>query len=295
MVHNHHHPDALEYVLEGKPSASCQVRITDTSGETLPEDTIGLIEISGDNVTRGYYDDPETNERLIHDHWVNTGDLGFLHQKELIVTGRMKDIIFVNGQNLYPHDLEHAAQEIEGMEMGKVAFAGVREREEQDSILAFVLHKGSEERLVPLARELKIRMAQEFALEIDAIVPVKRMPKTTSGKIQRYQLVESYLTGEFKASTDALTGLMTQTRSEDSADELESTLLNIAREFITDKELSTEDNIFEIGTSSLTLAQIHERIEEKFPGQLDITDFFEYPTIKEIAEFLSDKRGTQPA
>jgi acyl carrier protein len=219
-----------------------------------------------------------------------------LHHGELVVTGREKEIIFVNGQNYYPHDLEQVTLEIEGMELGKVAVAGFRKNNEDvDTILVFVLHKGNLERLVTTAKTIKMQLAKELSIEVDEVVPVPRMPKTTSGKIQRYLLVESYLKKDFDEALLSLKKLLEEPETEDFAEGLEQQLLEIAREFITDKPLTTEDNIFEIGTSSLTLAQIHERIEEKFPGQLDITDFFEYPTIREIAEFLSSKDSSQPA
>ena len=105
---------ATSFVNVGRPVDDCQVRITD--GEDIPagEETIGHIQIKGVNVSAGYYNDKAaTDQAVTTDGWTRTGDLGFMMKEALYVTGRAKDIIFVNGQNYYPHDLERLACEIE--------------------------------------------------------------------------------------------------------------------------------------------------------------------------------------
>ena len=90
-------------------------------------DHVGHLLIRGDNVTRGYFQNPEANAAAITaDGWLRTGDLALWHDGELYVTGRSKEIIFVNGQNYYPHDLEAVLQHEPGLELGKVVAAGVR-------------------------------------------------------------------------------------------------------------------------------------------------------------------------
>ncbi len=77
----------------------------------LPAMYVGHIQIRGENVTRGYYDEPAADSAAFTaDGWLRTGDLGLMHDGELFVTGRLKEILFVNGQNYYPHDLEHIAE-----------------------------------------------------------------------------------------------------------------------------------------------------------------------------------------
>ena len=75
----------------------------------------------------------------------------------------------------------------------------------------------------------------------------------------------------------------------DQHSQVERTLKEICDSFLTDRPLGINDNIFELGTSSLTLAQIHQRIEAVYPGQLEVTDFFDYPTIAELAKYLEGK------
>ena len=95
----------------GKSVPFNHVRIAGDDDKELPENHIGHILISGDNVTKGYFENPEANAKgFTADGWLRTGDLGMLRAGELFITGRAKEIIFVNGQNYYPHDIESIAR-----------------------------------------------------------------------------------------------------------------------------------------------------------------------------------------
>ena len=123
------------------------------------------------------------------DGWLRTGDLGLLLDGETYITGRAKEILFVNGQNYYPHDLEAIAQRAPDMELGKVVVAGVRPPgAETDQLTVFVLHRGDLAEFPALATEITRLINEQAGLEVAQVVPVKRIPKTTSGKIQRHLL-----------------------------------------------------------------------------------------------------------
>ena len=106
---------------------------------------VGHILIRGDNVTAGYFEEPALNAAsFTADGWLRTGDLGLMHEGELYITGRHKEILFVNGQNYYPHDLERMLEDLPGLELGKVVVAGARPAGAQaDELLVFVLHRGA--------------------------------------------------------------------------------------------------------------------------------------------------------
>ena len=122
-------------------------------------------------------------------------------------------------------------------------------------------------------------------------MPVSRIPKTTSGKIQRHRLVEAYLDGAFNTALAELSALEGDTGEQADAlgNSLEVMLHGICNEVIIDRKVGLDDNLFDIGVSSLALAQIHERIEEIHPGQMDIVDVFDYPSIRELAAFMAAK------
>ncbi len=103
------------------------------------------------NVTRGYFADPEaTAAALDADGWLDTGDLGFFHEGGLYIAGRSKDIIFINGQNYYPYDLENIAQRAPGLDLNKVVTAGVAKPGAQgEELVVFVLHRGELAEFLP--------------------------------------------------------------------------------------------------------------------------------------------------
>ncbi|MEO8755130.1 MAG: AMP-binding protein, partial [Casimicrobiaceae bacterium] len=138
--------DSVELVRVGSPVAGCELRIADQHGNTVPPETVGRILIRGDNVSPGYYADAElTAAARTADGFVDTGDLGTLRDGELIVTGRIKEILFVAGQNHYPQDIELVVAQYAGIELGRAAAAGVRPpRAAPDDVLVFVVSKGDD-------------------------------------------------------------------------------------------------------------------------------------------------------
>jgi iturin family lipopeptide synthetase A len=118
--------DFAAFVDVGHPIDHVNVRICDEHNVVLPELTYGEIQIRGKSVTRGYWNQEETNRKVFtSDGWFCTGDMGFIRYKRLIVTGRIKDILFVNGQNFYAHDFERITEAVEGMDVGSAAAVGM--------------------------------------------------------------------------------------------------------------------------------------------------------------------------
>lgn len=285
--------DAVEFVLLGAPIRDCEVRICDDGDQALDEGHVGHVQIRGGNVTRGYYGHSGDGAGVFADpDWLRTGDLGFFHEGQLVITGRSKDIIFVNGQNYFPHDIEQLAQELDGLELGKVVAAGVTSPEAgTDELLLFILDRGALEDFAALARTVRGHISETTALDVAHVIPVARIPKTTSGKVQRHKLADGYLDGEYDAVLADLAALESPTSEEGAEGDLEQALSRICNSIVVDRPVGPDDNLFEIGISSLALAQIHARVEELYPGEMDIADVFEYPSIRELAAFMEAKRA----
>ena len=285
--------DTVELVSVGRPVAFCRMRICGDDDRDLPQGEVGNILISGENVTRGYFEDAAVNAAAFTaDGWLRTGDLGVLRQEQLFITGRAKEILFVNGQNYYPHDLESIAQGAAGLDLGKVVVAGVRPANAQtDQIIVFVLHRGTAKDFLPVANEVGKLINEHTGLEVADVVPVKRIPKTTSGKIQRHLLEESYVAGEFATELAEITALRAALRGPASVSrsDIEEKIRNICDAALEGKKLDLHDNLFEVGASSLKLIEIHEQIDREFPGQIDLTELFDFPTIAELATHLEGK------
>jgi len=289
--------DSVELVSVGRAIPHCQVRICADDDGNLPDGSVGHIHISGENVTQGYFEDAAVNAATFSaDGWLRTGDLGVMAQGDLFITGRAKEILFVNGQNYYPHDLEAIAQAVEGLDLGKVVIAGVRPADAQtDLIIVFVLHRGDIKEFLPLANAVAKLINEHTGLEVADVVPVKRIPKTTSGKIQRHLLEEGYVTGEFASELAEIAGLRASLRGPASASrtDIEEKIRTICDAALEGKKLDLHDNLFEVGASSLKLIEIHEQIDREFPGQIDLTELFDFPTIAELAGHLEGKLKAQ--
>jgi len=290
-------PGALVLMRVGRAIPYSELRLVDDSDQPISEACIGHVQIRGANVTSGYYRAPEANAAgFTADGWLRTGDLGFLHEGELVITGRAKEIIFVHGQNYFPHDIEAIVQHATGLELGKVAAAGCRPPgADTEQLVLFVLHRGPLDELLPVAREAARLVNEHAGLEVGELVPIRRMPKTTSGKIQRVALVESLLDGEFDAEISELRRLREAAHPAGSAatGEIEGRIQAIIDDLLPGKRVEPDDNLFEAGTSSLALVQIHERIDREFPGQIELSELFDYPSIRQLAAHLQQKLASE--
>ncbi len=288
---------SLELVCLGRPVQGTQLRIADADGQPVGDDTVGRVWIRGTNVTAGYYDNgPANDAALMGDGWLDTGDLGFTHNDDLLITGRAKEIIFVNGQNHYPQDLEVIVTRVDGVELNKVAAAGVRApAADTDELVLFVVFRGHMADFVPIARAVTSVVNHDTGLAVGHVVPIKHMPKTTSGKLQRAQLARDYAEGVFAEVVAELDTLLRPSDAEagdmESAGDIVADLKAICDEVAPDKNIGFGDDLFEIGLSSLELAQIHEGIEARWPDRLEVTDLFDYPTINDLAAYLENDKA----
>ena len=288
--------DALELVRVGTPVKGCTVRIADAAGNAVDEGTVGRILIRGDNVSPGYYQDPAlTAAARTPDGFLDTGDLGTLRNGELAVTGRIKEILFVAGQNHYPQDIELVLAQHAGIELGRAAAAGTRPAHAAtDDVLVFVLAKGDDlGAFAEVARTVRRVVNERMGLAVATVVPVRQFPKTTSGKIQRFALARDFEDGRFAAPLAELARIDNEAGAREAGVEgaLEQKLLAICQAALPNRKLSPDDNLFEIGTGSLTLAQIYEKVDATYPGHLEVTDFFEYPTVRTMAAFLARRQA----
>jgi acyl-CoA synthetase (AMP-forming)/AMP-acid ligase II/acyl carrier protein len=285
--------NAISFLKVGRPIRDVKLRIADDDDRALGDGLVGNIQLQGGSVTRGLYHAEEAAAKLFTaDGWLRTGDIGVLVNGDLVITGRSKDIIIVNGQNYYPHDLEEILAGMADFDLGKIVVCGVRPaHSKSEQIVVFLLYRQDLAAFAPLVVEVRERIAAHTGLEVDAVIPVSRIPKTTSGKVQRAHLSASYLDGEF---SDVMAGLAKLASNETKAvagdsDSLEAEILSVCLEFAKDRKVGLDDNLFEIGISSLTLTEIMLGVDQKFPGVVDVSDLFDYPTVREIAGLIRSR------
>lgn len=279
-------PDAVSFVKVGRPIRDVEMRLVDDTDKPIDDNCVGNIQLRGASVTERIYGDADATKAIFTDDgWLRTGDCGTLVDGQLVITGRSKDIIIVNGQNYYPHDIEDIAAQVEGLDLGKVVVAGSKTSGSQtEELLVFVLFRQSLDdfrRIVKAVREI---IGEHAGLEVDHVIPVTRVPKTTSGKVQRVKLLNAYLDGEY---AEVLQNLEPQVvAAVEHEDPLIAELMTICAEFSKERAIGPDDNLFEVGVSSLTLTEIVLAIDERYPGKLDISDLFDYPTLCQVADFL---------
>ena len=180
-------PGAVTFVGLGGPLAGTALRVTDDEGHDVPERRVGEIWVRSETLMAGYRGDGEATAAALVGGWLRTGDLGYVDQGELFVTGRKKDVIIRAGQNLVPAVIEEVAARVEGLRDGGVAAVGLWS-EERGTELAVVLAETRRPRAEHPALTRAVREALRshgFAVDEVRLVAPGTLPKTTSGKLMR--------------------------------------------------------------------------------------------------------------
>ena len=185
--------------LLGKAVPGLEMRVVDPDTRVdLPERHVGELLLRGTSVTPGYYKRPEATQAMFHDGWLCTGDLAYLLDGELIICGRIKDVIIVGGRNVFPEDIERAVGSLDGVRAGNVIAFGVDGYKGKETVVVVAEVKTD--------RPDEVRDAiHHAALEVSGLPPRDVMlvrpgtlPKTSSGKLQRAKCRESYLANELE-------------------------------------------------------------------------------------------------
>jgi acyl-CoA synthetase (AMP-forming)/AMP-acid ligase II len=193
----HRHGRQLTSV--GSALEEIQIRVVNDNDQLLPESKVGHVQIKGPAVTTGYFKNPEATAQLFAGKWLRTGDLGFFLNGHLYISGRYKDIIFMNGKNYFANDLENLACSLEEINYGKVAFGGITDQKAgKDKIIIFVAGI-PESKAAETLHTLRSLFRKTLGIPIDEIVILRsnEFPKTSSGKIQRYKILQRYQQGDF--------------------------------------------------------------------------------------------------
>ena len=188
-----------EIVTCGAPVIDTEIAIVAPDGTSLPDDRIGAVKARGPSVFDGYYNDPDATTEALVDGWLVTGDLGFVRAGELWITGRTKDLIIAHGHNLMPHELEWLAESATGGGGACRAGAFATDRGVGDEAVV-VVEVDANRSLAELDHEIRVTVGQSVGIPLADVVFVRRgrLPKTTSGKVQRRELKQRYHAGDIE-------------------------------------------------------------------------------------------------
>ena len=278
----------FSFMMHGKPIEDCDYKIVDDSGEEVPSNNVGNIVIKGDNVTESIYQDKELSKNLYDkDGWLQTGDCGAICNGQLIITGRKKELIIVNGQNYFPNDIEDVIIRGGSFDLGKIVAVGaINPEDTNDQLVVFVLYRSDLNTFKSIAEEIRRIVIQHLGIEIDYVIPIKKIPKTTSGKIQRTILSNNFIDGIYNAYINPKRRI---TKIPDSSSDYLETLIAITNDYSKEFEIKENDNLFEVGISSLTLSEIMMAIDEIYPDKINLDDIFDNPTLKELSKLLQTR------
>jgi 8-amino-7-oxononanoate synthase/acyl carrier protein len=317
-------PAARELVSCGHVLPDEQVRIVDPDTcRELPSDRIGEIWVDSPSVAQGYWNQPEATEATFGARiawsddgpFLRTGDLGFLRDGELFVTGRIKDLIIVRGVNRYPQDIEMTVER-------------ASDKIQPQGVAAFAVDLAGRERLIVMAEVERTRrddwsdviaavrkaVTAEHELPPDAVILVRfgSLPKTSSGKIQRHACREDFLNGSqqviqawraWETGEEEVAPAPTAAQATDAKpatpvrDSVAQIVMDHVRAIAKEraKSLTLESNIAtDLGLDSLERLQIASSLEETFGGRFPEDVLAEIETVREVASAIETYIGTEP-
>jgi fatty-acyl-CoA synthase len=188
--------DTLTFVDCGRILPSFALNIRDDNGHDLPDYQCGRICLKGASVMSGYFQNPDaTAEVLSEDGWLDTGDIGYRVGDHIVVTARRKDVIIVNGRNIWPHDLEYLAESLPGVRFGNVSAFSFADDTGADQVVMVVESRESNPaKIRTLIDELCGLIAQNFGVTCHVdLVPPRTLPRTSSGKLSRSKAKQDFL------------------------------------------------------------------------------------------------------
>lgn len=181
-------PSALEFVACGRPLPGHEVRIVGATGE-LPERQEGRLQFRGPSATSGYLDNPAKNKELFDGSWLNSGDLAYIADGDIFITGRSKDIVIRAGRHIYPEEIEAAVGDVPGVRKGCVVVFGTQDPDRGTERVVVIAE--TRETAHEALAELRQRVEEAATPLLDAppdeilIAPPRTVPKTSSGKLRR--------------------------------------------------------------------------------------------------------------
>ena len=188
---------SIKMVSNGRPIENTRVKIISEKNLELPERHVGQIAVKSNCMLTGYYHRPDETEKTMLDGWFKTGDLGYLADGELYISGRKKDMIIVGGKNIYPQDIEYLSMQVKGVHQGRVvAFGVINEKIGTEEVVVVAEIEAEMMRENDQIKEqIRKTIAQNSAITLkDAyVVQPKWLIKTSSGKIARTANREKYL------------------------------------------------------------------------------------------------------
>lgn len=193
--------DVRSFVICGRPLPDHHVVVRSETGKILGDRDIGHIFVAGPSVMAGYFHNADATAAVLDGNgYLATGDMGYTLDGEIIITGRAKDLILHNGRNIWPQDIEWAAEQVEPLKSGDVAAFAVEGEDGDDEVVVLVQCRATEaDEIEALRRDVSAVVHHSAGVECEVVlVPPKSLPFTSSGKLSRAGAKQRYLAGELR-------------------------------------------------------------------------------------------------
>ena len=299
--------NASTFTSLGPPIPGVSIRIVNDERELVLENTVGHLQVRGTAVSPGYFRNPEANRVFHDDGWFETGDMGFLAEGELVITGRAKESVIIRGVNYGCSEIEEAVNSVPGVEPSFTAACVVRRAAADREELAIFFHTAADDdgRLADVLRDVQQCLVRQMGVRPDFLLPVPKeaIPKTAIGKLQRGELSRRFAEGEFAPLLANLAelqrrhdGIRTGIRTGNGEaqipqGEVEKQVAAIWQEVLGVEQIGVHDNLFDLGGDSLLLAVMHGKLQQQFGPGITLVEMFNYPTIRALATFLAGAAG----
>ncbi|WP_024865192.1 aminotransferase class I/II-fold pyridoxal phosphate-dependent enzyme [Butyrivibrio sp. FCS014] len=251
---------------------SCnEVFICDDDYNVLEDGYIGNIMVHGDNVTAGYYKNPEATKGILRPNGdLDTGDIGFMYNGEIFISGRRKEMIIVNGRNYFSADIEMAVRSsVEALRERPIAAFQVHD-EATDTEKLYIAVESQDPSEEALSAEVHNAVLKKLHIPCEKVVFLPELPKTASGKVRYYLLTRKY---------------------EDEKNDLKNRLIAIISDSMEEKltEADYDRPFAELGIDSIGIEKMFSDIEKEFGVSLSVDILWSYPTLNKLMGYLKDK------
>ncbi len=285
----------------GQPTQGEQIAIVDPElGVELTDSCLGEVWVCGPNVAAGYWNRLELSEATFGAYlpdgrgpFLRTGDIGFLRDGELFLTGRLKDLIIIAGKNHHPEDIERTVEQShEALRPYAGAVFSVEHEERERVIVIHEVSRPKQQDLDLILDDIRRDVYNAHDIVVDGVVLIQAgtLPKTSSGKVQRHACREYFENERLSVLRQWKAPCFEASDSEEDCaeyvpprTELEATLADAWAEVFGLERVGMEDNFFSLGGHSLLATQLAARLEPKLGITLDVSELLDYPTIEQLA------------
>jgi len=360
VVTTDNNPQRVTFMSVGSPIPGVSIRIVNNLGELLSEGEVGIVEVKGDVLTLGYVNNKPATNKAITNGWFNTGDFGFLTDNKLVITGRAKDNIIINGINYYAYEFEQVVKSVPLIDLNSIAACGVQGPANGTESVAifFVPQISIDLNIADIVKNIRKKVTSFFGVRPAYVIPLDKelFLRTDSGKINHTALFNNLQSGAFdtlinhtealindrKITADQLVDeyycifysdaatsvdfspifnrfpflrnhIFTKELSQipvinkqvdydalftakdlkivnsnnNAKTQIQLTLTHIWEIVLQTKNLSLNDNFFDLGGNSLKAIQIISRVYKELNAVIEFKDIFNNPTISELSVLIS--------